>query len=347
VTTDRLEALAARLDAPLLVTDLVNVAYLTGFESSNVALVVEPGGATTLYTDFRYIETAREVPGVEVVLARRSLLVDLAERLTGTVQFEAPALPYAEWQKLSQGAATLVPTTGIVEQLRALKDADELDTIRRAAQVADRALEALTAETFVGRSELELAWRLRELLHAHGADDVAFPPIIASGSNGALPHGMPTDRIVEPRTLVVVDWGARVDGYCSDCTRTLSTGSPPDRLVEAYEVCLAAQKLACAGIRAGLTGVEADALARDPITAAGFGDHFGHGLGHGVGVMVHEAPRLSTESPDTLAAGQVVTIEPGIYLSGLGGVRIEDLAVVEEAGAELLTSFPKELIEVS
>ena len=195
-------------------------------------------------------------------------------------------------------------------------------------------------------SERELAWRLRELLHAHGADELSFDSIVASGANGAQPHAIPTDKIVERGTLVIVDWGVRVDGYCSDCTRTFSTGGVPARLREAYDVCLEAQQQACAGIQAGLTGIEADALARDPITAAGFGENFGHGLGHGVGIAVHEAPRLSTESTDTLEAGHVVTIEPGIYLPGLGGVRIEDLAIVRDDGVELLTSFPKELIEV-
>jgi len=227
------------------------------------------------------------------------------------------------------------------------KDKDELAKIARAAKIADRGLEALTAETWVGRSERELAWRLRELLHAHGADDLAFDSIVASGENGALPHAHPTDRIIETRTLVTIDWGARVDGYYSDCTRTFSTGSPPDRLRAAYDVCLAAQVRACGGTRAGMTGVEADALAREPITSAGFGGNFGHGLGHGVGLQVHEAPRLSTESTDTLEAGHVLTIEPGIYLPGIGGVRIEDLAVVGDDGVELLTSFPKTLIDVS
>jgi Xaa-Pro aminopeptidase len=282
-----------------------------------------------------------------VVLAKRSLLVELGGTLKGTVQFEAAALPYSEWQNLTAGSAKLVPTTGVVERFRAVKDSDELAAIRRAARIADRAFEALTAETFVGRTERELAWRLHELAHAHGADDVSFGAIVASGPNGALPHATPTDKIVEGRTLVVVDWGVKAGGYCSDCTRTVSTGSPPARLVEAYNVCLAAQKKACAGIRAGLTGVEADALARDEIAAAGFGENFGHGLGHGLGLAVHEAPRLSTESSDTLVAGNVVTIEPGIYLPGLGGVRIEDLAIVGEDGVELLTAFPKELIEVS
>src|SRR5665213_1704753 len=343
----RLDALTTQLDTPLLVTNLTNVFYLTGFDSSNAALLVEPGGGATLYTDFRYAESARSVPDVDVQMTKRSMMTDLGGRLKGRVQFEADVLPYLEWERLSAGAAELVPTEGLVDGIRAIKDADEVAKIAKAARIADRGFEALTAETFVGRSEREIAWRLRELLHAHGADELSFETIVASGENGALPHAHPTDRIVERGTLVTVDWGVRVDGYCSDCTRTVSTGGLPDKLREAYEVCLAAQKHACANIKAGMTGIEADALARQPITDAGFGEKFGHGLGHGVGLAVHEAPRLSTESTDTLAVGHIVTIEPGIYLEGLGGVRIEDLGVVREDGIELLTSFPKELIEVS
>jgi Xaa-Pro aminopeptidase len=342
----RLEKLGELLDAPLLVTNLVNVRYLTGLDSSNAALLVRPGGEATLYTDFRYIEAARELDGVEVQLARRTLMADVGSRLDGRVQFEADVLPYLEWERLSSGKAELVPTSGIVDALRAVKDAEEIAALSRAARIADRALEALTAETWVGRSERELAWRLQELCHAHGADDNAFPSIVASGANGALPHADPTDQIVEPGAFVTVDWGARVSGYHSDCTRTLSTGKLPDRLREIYDVCLDAQRTACAGIRAGLSGVEAVALAREPIEAAGYGERFGHGLGHGVGLAVHEAPRLSTESTDVLAAGNAVTIEPGIYLPGVGGVRIEDLAIVRDDGVDLLTGFPKELIEV-
>src|SRR5438067_5364455 len=191
--------------------------------------------------------------------------------------------------------------------------------MRKAWRVADRGFEARTAETFIGRSEKDIAWRLRELLHAHGADELAFDSIVASGPNGARPHAHPTERIVERGTLVTVDWGVRIDGYCTDCTRTLSTGGLPAELRRAFDVCLDAQKRACAALVPGMTGVEADAVARDPITRAGFGENFGHGLGHGVGLMVHEAPRLSTESTDTLRPGHVVTIEPGIYLEGLGG----------------------------
>ena len=344
--SSRLETLASRLDAPLLVTDLTNLHYLSGLESSNAALVVRPGAGATLYTDFRYIESARELDGVEVVMTKRAILQDIRDALPERVQFEADALPYAQWLVLDEGKTELVPTRGIVEELRAVKSEEELVRIRRAARIGDRGLEALTAETWVGRSEREIAWRLRELLHAHGADELAFETIVASGPNGAMPHAHPTERIVDRGTLVTVDWGVRVDGYYSDCTRTFSTGRLPDRLREAYDVCLAAQQRACANIKAGVTGVEADALARDPITEAGFGEAFGHGLGHGVGMMVHEAPKLSTESTDTLEAGNVVTIEPGIYLEGLGGVRIEDLAFVRDDGLELATSFPKDLIEV-
>jgi Xaa-Pro aminopeptidase len=342
----RLEQLSGQLKSPLLVTNLVNVLYLTGFESSNAALLVRPSGEPTLYTDFRYIEVARDVPGVEVELTKRSLLADIGPRLTGTVQFEADVLPYKQWEELSAGKAKLVPTSGVVDGLRAVKDDEEVAKIRRAARVADRGLEALTAETWVGRSERELAWRLHELLHAHGADELSFETIVASGPNGAMPHARPTDRIVEVSTLVTVDWGVRIDDYCSDCTRTFATGPLSGELARAYDVCLAAQERACAGIRAGMTGVEADALAREPIADAGFGKNFGHGLGHGVGLMVHELPRLSTESTDTLEPGNIVTIEPGIYLEGLGGARIEDLAVVREDGLDLLTSFPKHLIAV-
>jgi Xaa-Pro aminopeptidase len=344
--SERLDALSKRLDAPLLVTNLTNIYYLTGFDSSNAALFVEPGGGATLYTDFRYAEAARVVPGVEVQITKRAMMVDVGGRLKGRVQFEADVLPYLEWERLSAGKAELVPTHGLVDTVRAIKDEEEIAKIRKAARIADRGFEALTAETFVGRSEKEIAWRLHELLHAHGADELSFQSIVASGANGALPHAHPSDRIVDRGTLVTVDWGVRVDGYCSDCTRTVSTGSLPEQLRRAYDVCLEAQKRACANIKAGQTGLEADALARDPITDAGFGKNFGHGLGHGVGLAVHEAPRLSTESTDTLEAGHVVTIEPGIYLEGVGGCRIEDLAVIREDGAELLTAFPKELIEV-
>jgi Xaa-Pro aminopeptidase len=339
----RLEHLCSRLEGRLLVTDLVNIAYLTGFESSNAALLVDPDGRAQLFTDFRYIEDAGAVPGVVAELTKRALVTDLGERLEGRIAFEADALPYSQVEALRSGGLELVPTSGVVEALRAVKDEDEVGKIRRAARAADRAFEALTSESWIGRTERELAWRLRQLLHAHGVDHLAFETAVLTGPNGSKPHAEPGDRLIEVNTLVTVDWGARVDGYCSDCTRTLATGSLPKELRRAYDVCLEAQLAAVEGIRPGMTGIEADRIARAQIERAGFGKEFGHGLGHGVGLAIHEAPRLSIESRDVLEPGNVVTIEPGIYLEGAGGVRIEDLAVVREDGVELLTTFPKRL----
>jgi len=344
----RLERLRATLDGRLLVTNLTNIRYLTGFESSNAALLVDPGGPTRLYTDFRYIEVAEQVPGVQAQQTKRALLADLAGRLSGKLGFEADVLPYAQVEVLRGGGLDLQPASGAVERIRALKDEDEIAAIRRAASAADRAFEALTAEAWIGHSERELAWRLRQLLHAHGVDHPSFESIVASGTNGSHPHGEPSDAIVPENTLVTVDWGAQLDGYCSDCTRTMSTGNGlPKELRRAYDVCLEAQLAAVEGIEPGMTGEQADEIARRIITKAGFGEEFGHGLGHGVGVAVHEAPRLASDSEDVLEPGNVITIEPGIYLPGVGGVRIEDLAVVRDGGVEVLTSFPKDLTLVS
>jgi Xaa-Pro aminopeptidase len=339
----RLDRLRSSLRQRLLVTSLVNIRYLTGFETSNAALLVDPKGTVKLFTDFRYIEAAEEIAGVDAVLTRRSLMVDLSKRLRGRIAFEADVLPFSQVEVLGSGGLDLVPVTGVVEALRAVKDDDEIARIARAARAAERAFEALTAETWIGRSEREIAWRLRQLLHAHGVDHLSFDTAVATGMNGSKPHGEPGDDIIETRTLVTADWGARLDGYCSDCTRTLATGELPPVLREIYDVCLEAQLAAVEGIRPGMTGVEADAISRKLIADAGYGDNFGHGLGHGVGIYIHEAPRISSESSDTLEVGNVITIEPGIYLPGVGGVRIEDLAVVREHGLELLTTFPKEL----
>ena len=193
--TARLAALAEQLEAPLLVTSLTNVRYLIGFDSSNAALLVQPDGEATLYTDFRYADAARGVAGVDVQMTKRALLADVGPRLKGRVQFEADVVSYLDWERLSAGKAKLVPTHGLVDAVRAVKDDDEVAKLRKAARIADRGFEALTAETFVGRSEKEIAWRLRELLHAHGADELSFETIVASGPNGARPHARPTDRI--------------------------------------------------------------------------------------------------------------------------------------------------------
>ena len=342
----RIDALRRAIEEPLLVTNGVNVRYLVGFSSSNAALFVEPE-RVRLFSDFRYAETARAVEGVEFVETKRSLIGALAELLEGTVGFEADAVSYASWEVLRAGGLELVPRRGLVEALRAVKDESELEKIRRAGEITSEAYARFAEERFVGRTERELAWRLDELFHELGADAPAFETIVASGPNAAKPHARPTDRPMEAGETVVIDAGAMVDGYNADCTRTFATGPLPDELKAGYEATLEGQLAGLEAVRAGVTGVDADAAARDRIEAAGLGEKFGHGLGHGVGLEVHEAPRLSRESTDTLATGNVVTVEPGVYLEGLGGIRIEDLVVVTDGEPEVLTSFGKDLITVS
>jgi Xaa-Pro aminopeptidase len=342
----RIDRLRAGLEEPLLVTNGVNVRYLVGFSSSNAALFVEPE-RVRLFSDFRYAEAARAVEGVEFVETKRSLVGALAELLSGTLGFEADAVSYASWEVLRAGGLELVPRRGLVESLRAVKDESELEAIRRAGEITSEAYARLAEERFVGRTERELAWRLDDLFHELDADAPAFETIVASGPNAARPHARPTDRTMEAGETVVVDAGAMVDGYNADCTRTFATGPLPDELESAYAATLEGQLAGLEATRAGVTGVDADEAAREKIEAAGLGEKFGHGLGHGVGLEVHEAPRLSRESTDTLAAGNVVTVEPGVYLGGVGGIRIEDLVVVTDGAPEVLTSFDKDLITVS
>jgi Xaa-Pro aminopeptidase len=341
----RVERLQASLEEPLLVSNLVNVRYLVGFESSNAALVVEPD-QVRLFSDFRYAELGRAVEGVEFVETKRSLYAALGELLEGRIGFEAEDLTYGRWETLSAGGVELVPRRGLVEELRAVKDDAELEAVRRAAALTSEAYARFADERFAGRTERELAWRLDELFHELGAEAPAFETIVASGPNSARPHARPSDRKVGAGETIVVDAGVRLDGYCSDCTRTFSTGSLPEQLQKAYAVCLEAQLAGLDAVRAGATGVAVDGAARRVIDEAGFGEAFGHGLGHGVGLDVHEAPRLAKESGDTLAAANVVTVEPGIYLEGLGGIRIEDLVIVGEDGPEITTGFTKDLMSV-
>ena len=343
---NRIERLREGLEESLLVSNGVNVRYLTGFDSSNAALFVEPDHVR-LFSDFRYADAGRRVPGVEFVETKRSLFASLAELLEGRIGFEADAVSYGSWETLGRDRLELVARRGLVEALRALKDDGELDAIRRAAEITSKAYARLAEEPFVGRTERELAWRLEELFRELGADAAAFEPIVGSGPNAARPHSQPSDRKVGAGETVVVDAGAQVDGYCADCTRTFATGPLPDELKRAYAACLEGQLAGLEAVLPGTTGVDADAAARAKIEAAGLGEKFGHGLGHGVGLDVHEAPRLSRESTDTLAAGNVVTVEPGVYLEGLGGIRIEDLVIVREDGPEVLTSFTKDLVTVS
>jgi len=345
--SDRIERLRALLEEPLLVTNLVNVLYLTGLDSSNAALLVEPD-RVRLFTDFRYIETAQALEGIEAVQTKRSLIGWLSENLSGRIGFEANVLPWSYSEQLRETGIELVPRQGLVEQLRAVKDEGELEAIRRTCAITDRMFERLVEEVrFVGRRERDVAWDIQRLYHEEGAEEAAFEAIVGSGPNGALPHARAGDRVIEAGELVVIDTGCRTGGYVSDYTRTLATGELDGEMGEAYEVVRAAQQAGLDAIRTGVTGVAGDAAARDVIEGSAFAGAFGHGLGHGIGLDVHEAPRLSTESPDTLAPGNVVTVEPGVYLPGRFGIRIEDDVIVTADGIENPVRFTKELVTVS
>jgi Xaa-Pro aminopeptidase len=349
---DRLAELldARELDA-LLVTDLVNVRYLTGYTGTNGLALVGIHGLRQFVTDFRYVTQAeQQVHGFARASGRNDLLDDLPAVLPdGDVRlgFEDQHVSVRTHQRLREllpVTVELVPAGGLVEDLRAVKDAEEVARIRAAAALADAALRRVLEDGLAGRTERAVAVALEEEMRRLGAERPSFETIVAAGRHGALPHAVPRDAEIAPGALVTIDWGAELDGYCSDCTRTLAAGRAPDgRAAEVYALVAEAQRAGLAAVRAGVSGVDADAAARAVIEAAGEGDAFGHGLGHGVGLEIHESPRLSQTSTATLAAGNVVTVEPGVYLPGELGVRIEDLVLVTDEGCEILGTLPKDL----
>jgi Xaa-Pro aminopeptidase len=343
--SSRVERLRATLEEPLLVTNPVNVLYLVGLKSSNAALLVD-ADRVQLFADFRYAGAAAEVEGVEFIETERALLKALAKRLSGRIGFESAHVSYGGWETLRAGGLDLVPRPGAVEALRAIKADDELDALRRACAITDRVFERIADQHFAGRTERDVAWSMTELFHEEGAHDLGFELIVSSGPNSAKPHARASDREIGRGETVVIDAGCTVDGYSSDYTRTFATGPLPGELKDAYRVVFEAQHAALDGIRAGLSGIEADAIARRIVAATRFDGMFGHGLGHGLGLEVHEAPRMSTESAETLASGNVLTVEPGIYIGGVGGIRIEDDVVVMDGGIENFTNLRKDLIEV-
>jgi Xaa-Pro aminopeptidase len=344
--SDRVKRVQEQLDQPLLVTNPVNVKYLVGFDSSNCALLIDRDSAR-LFTDFRYIGEARAVEGVEPVETRRDTIGALGETLAGQrVSFEG-LLPWSMYERLRKAGVELDPTDGTIEKLRAVKDGQELASLRKACAITDRAYERLAEVQFSGRRERDVAWEFVQIFHEEGAEGISFEFIVGAGPTGSQPHGRAGDRVVQNGELVVIDAGCTIDGYASDYTRTFAVGHVNGEMREAYDVVLAAQQAALDGLRSGITGVEGDALAREVIEGSSFRGKFGHGLGHGLGLDVHEAPRLSTESPDTLAPGNVVTVEPGVYIDGEFGVRIEDDVVITADGIENLTGFTKEWTEVA
>jgi Xaa-Pro aminopeptidase len=351
----RIARLAALLEEPILVAGppyvlggQANVRYLTGLQSSNAAVLVEPDGSATLYTDFRYANRARTIEGIEVVETARGLIPAIGELLAGRrIQFEEQHLPHALFRALVDAGVDAIPTSGLVETLRAVKDDDEIASMRRASALSDRVFAALANERFTGRSERELAWWIERSFREDGAEGVSFEAVVGAGSTAASPHAVPGDEPIGPGVLVVVDAGCILDGYCSDCTRTFAVGEVSGRLAELHALCLEAQLAGLAAVAPGVHGRDADAASRTLIEAAGLGWAYGHGMGHGVGLQIHEAPTLRPESTDVLESGNVVSVEPGIYLPEEGaGVRVEDLVLVTDDGCERLTQFTKELLTV-
>lgn len=332
-----------------LITRLVNVHYLTGLKSSNAAVLVQADGAATLATDGRYVTAAAEVaPDLELV-NERGVAVALARRVDGRLAVEEHDVTLALAESITKAAerAELVHLGRKVEALRAVKDDDEVASIREACAISCRALDDLfAAGGLLGRTEQAIARDLENRMYGHGADGIAFETIVASGPNSAVPHHRPVGRVVERGDLLKIDFGALYRGYHADCTRTVVVGAAPQAWQrEIHQLVAEAQRAGREALAVGTECVAVDAASRDPIKAAGHGDHFSHGTGHGVGLEIHEAPTLGYSAAGTLSDRNVVTVEPGVYLPGRGGVRIEDTLVVRDAGVpELLTPTTRELL---
>jgi Xaa-Pro aminopeptidase len=348
----------------LLVATPVNLRYLTGFTGSHgLALIAAAGQGRSaepshrFLTDFRYAtQSAEQVPeAFEREIVAGNLLEAIPASLPaagGRFGFDEASLSVSLHTRVAEllgEAWELVPCAGAVERLRAVKDAGELERIRAASELADEALQSVVADGVVGRSEREVAIELELRMRRLGAEAPSFPSIVAAGAHGALPHAEPREQAIPADVLLTIDWGARLEGYCSDCTRTYATGEGISAEArEVYALVLDAQEQGLAAVTEGPTGRELDAVARGLIERAGFGEHFGHGLGHGVGMEIHEGPRLSrTAGEEPLEAGNVVTVEPGVYLPGRLGVRIEDLLVVTGGPPAVLTSLSKLLTVIS
>src|SRR4051794_8383952 len=333
----------------LLVNNLVNVRWLTGFTGTNGLALI--GGDLRLFvTDFRYVDQAQaQVPDTfERARGKQELSEEAVKRMSGRVGYDDTHTTVRQFNRL-KGAVPegveLVPAGGLIEDLRAVKDAREVEALRAAAALADEVYAEIAERGLVGRTEHDVAVGAEVGFRRRGAAGPSFPPIVASGPHGALPHAAPRDVVIEADTLVVIDMGCILDGYCSDCTRTYATGEGlSDEMRSVYDLVLRAQLAALDAVRPGADGKSVDTVARDLIAAAGRADQFGHGLGHGVGLEIHEDPRLSQSAPDKpLVPGNVVTVEPGVYVPGGFGVRIEDLVVVGDERPDILTSIGKEL----
>lgn len=354
----RLSALADGLTAAhvdgLLVTSLPNIRYLTGFSGTSALLFVSARDVV-LITDFRYqTQITHEVGDLaRISIEAQSLWAGVWQQLASlsyveVIGFESAHLLHRDFQRLLEAGARWQwrPTMDLVETLRERKDDGELALIEAANGIATRALESAVKQVRVGMTELEVAGALEKSLRDEGSEGFPFPSIVASGPRSALPHARSSTRRIDSGDFLLLDFGAETGGYCADVTRTFVVGRASDEQREVYEVVRVANENAARRVRAGMSGKDADAIARDYIEQRGYGDLFGHSLGHGLGLEVHEAPRLARTADGALAEGAVVTIEPGIYRPGWGGVRIEDDVFLAASGPKILTSFPRELIEL-
>ncbi len=341
------------LDA-VLISQPENCRYLSGFTGSAGYLVISAEEAI-IATDFRYFEqSALQSPNFKLVKVQGGGMSQWLSKALSIVKakrfgFEAGHVTFDFYTRLRKMMAELnaaetprlMSTQNLVESLRVTKDAEELKQIELAARIADAAMEDVVPTIKLGMTEKQVAWELEKSMREHGADSVSFDTIVASGPNGALPHHRPRDRAIQKGDPIVIDMGAKVNGYCSDITRTVTVGQPDDTLTKIYDTVLAAQLTAIATVESGMNGGEADSLARTVIEQANYGENFGHSLGHGIGLAVHENPRVGPNSNSQLEASMVFTIEPGIYVPGWGGVRIEDMVVLENGKARVITKTPK------
>ncbi|PLR68092.1 M24 family metallopeptidase [Bacillus sp. UMB0893] len=334
----------------IFITSSYNRRYMTGFTgSSGVALITD--SKAVFITDFRYTEqAAKQVEGFEIVQHKGPILEEVAvqaEKMNiKRLGFEQDDLSFASYSayKAALKEIEFIPVSGAVEKLRLIKSAAEIKILKEAAEIADAAFKHILTVIRPGIREIEAANELEFFMRKQGAVSSSFDIIVASGHRSALPHGVASEKEIEKGDFVTMDFGAYYKGYCSDITRTIAVGDPSDELKKIYSIVLEAQLRGMKGIKAGMTGIEADALTRDYISENGYGEYFGHSTGHGLGMEVHEGPSLSMKSETVLEPGMVVTVEPGIYIPQLGGVRIEDDTIVKEAGNESLTHSPKELI---
>jgi len=345
------QGLAEKEIEAIFISQPENRRYLSGFDGSSGYLLITPQN-TILATDFRYIEQAKiQAPDYEIFPAIGGI-VDWFPQLVAELNlkklgFEAGHITFARYQQLSdilnkaQSQLRLIPVDGLVESLRAIKEPEEIELITKAAEISDAAIEYIENIIHIGMSEKEVAWEIEKFIREKGSETIPFDVIVASGPNSALPHAKPSSRVIQSGEPIVIDMGARFGGYSSDLSRTICLGTPDNTFRKVYDTVLRAQLTAMATITEGMSGGQIDNLARKVIEQAGYGQAFGHALGHGIGLASHEAPRLGPNSADKLTSGMVFTIEPGIYLAGWGGVRIEDAVVMENGKVRAISKAKK------